>query len=122
MMTPERRICETIRKKITIPHFYFKISDRFTRGMPDCLFITAPNALLTDTSKHLWIEYKIYPNKPSPLQLDKINELTKFNQFVWVITARQTNKPITYKIHDMTAGIIINDTTDPWTDIMEFLK
>lgn len=113
-MTPERRVCENIRKKITIPHFYFKISDRFTRGMPDCLFIT-------DTAQ-LWIEYKIYPNKPSPLQLDKINELTAFNQNVWVITAKQTTKPTTYRIHDMTTSNILNDTTNPWFDIMEFLK
>lgn len=113
-MTPERRINEHVHKKITIPHFYYKISDRFTRGIPDSLIIN-------EEGKQLWIEFKIYPNKPSPLQSDKIDELIRHNQDVWIVTAKLSSKPYSYTINKIT-NLQIVETTTPWVDITEFLS
>ena len=113
-MTPERRINEHVHKKITIPHFYYKISDRFTRGIPDSLIIN-------ENGKQLWVEYKIYPNKLSPLQMHTIDELIKHNQDVWIVTAKLSDKPHSYKINKITDMQIV-ETTTPWIDITEFLS
>lgn len=113
-MTPERRINEHIHKKITIPHFYYKISDRFTRGIPDSLIIN-------EDGNQLWVEYKIHPNKLSPLQMHTIDELITHSQTVWVITAKLSDKPHSYTIENMATNEITRTTT-PWADITEFLS
>lgn len=49
--------------------------------------------------RHLWFEYKIWPNKPTPLQNRKISELREQGELVYVIYTRE----------EATAAFIEND-------------
>jgi hypothetical protein len=44
-----------------------KFNDSSTSGLPD--------ACITGLGRTLWVEYKVFPNRPTPLQLDTLTKL-----------------------------------------------
>jgi len=112
MKKPETSFIQSIHqklKKLADPPFIWKIATRFTNGLPDCLYIGK-------TGCCLWVEYKVYPNIASTLQLHQLAQLLAYNQKVSIIT--KTNAIIT--INTLQGPIIT--TLTPWLWIADTLK
>lgn len=94
-------------KQLSEPPIIRKLADRFTQGWPDVLYIGV-------SGQTLWVEYKVHPNKTSPLQKETISTLRKYRQNIAVITKMPTD----YAIHNGETNI---QHATPWTWIAEQL-
>ena len=45
-----------------------------------------PDLICCYKGKAFFLENKVYPNKPSPIQLGQINKLKGYGFFVWILT------------------------------------
>lgn len=110
MKSKEATLAYNTHKRVTVDHFYLKVSERFTSGLPDSLFINKKGL-------HLWVEYKIFPNTLSELQKAMINLLVQYNQTVWIITKTEN----TYTIFD-AKDRSYTASDKPWEDISNWLS
>ena len=108
MIKPESAFIQAIHrrlKKHPQPPHIVKFADRFTTGIPDCLYIGSSGI-------SLWVEYKVAPNKPTALQIETLETLMKFSQKIAIIT----KFPTKITIND---GIQTVEHLKPWDWIVE---
>lgn len=82
MSNPEATLKQTIARRLKLlahPPLVISMSNRFSQGWPDVLY-------LSHTGQSLWVEYKIHPNKLSAIQTKRITQLLNHRQNVAVIT------------------------------------
>ena len=107
---PETAFIQTVHrrlKKQTNPPLIKKLADRFTNGLPDVLYIS-PSGIT------LWVEYKVHPNKTTPIQQLTLEILMAYHQRVAVIT----KTPNSSQIFD---GVYQHDNDKPWDWILDQL-
>lgn len=68
-------------KKVAPDILIFGIADRFSRGRPD--------SLIMRRGKTVWTEFKMYPNKPTPIQAAVIKSLQQAGQNVLVVSFKE---------------------------------
>lgn len=81
-MNPETSFIQAVHrrlKQLPEPPFIYKTADRFTNGIPDVLYI-GPNGT------PLWVEYKIHPNKVTPIQQVMLDTLHNYQQNAAIFT------------------------------------
>jgi len=103
MNNPETRFIQRIHrrlKQLPNPPLIRKNADRFTQGWPDVLYISPQGT-------SLWVEYKVHPNKPTPLQQETLTMLYAYHQNIAIIT----QKPQTCTIYN---GQTTFDDAAPW--------
>lgn len=111
MIKPESAFIKAVNQRLKQhpqPPHIIKFADRFTKGIPDTLYIGVSGI-------SLWVEYKVAPNKATALQLDTLKTLLNYNQKVAIITKHPTK----ITIHD---GINTVETNAPWDWIIETIS
>ncbi len=107
---PESRFIQKIHrqlKKLSPAVFIWKTSERFSKGIPDVLYIGPSGSIL-------WVEYKVHPNKPTALQTEMLRNLQSYEQKTAIITEHPTST----LIHAPSGPIITNE---PWVWIAHTL-
>jgi len=107
---PESRFIQKIHrqlKKLEPAVFIWKTSERFSKGIPDVIYI-GPSGII------LWVEYKVFPNTPTALQHEMLNNLREYEQKTAIITQH----PTTTMIHTPSGPI---NTNEPWVWIAHTL-
>jgi hypothetical protein len=110
MRKPETAFIQSVHRRLLAVKpapLILKVANRYTTGWPDVLYISPMGATL-------WVEYKVWPYKPTTRQQLVMDQLSAHKQNVAVITKHPT------KVITSTNEELQQDTVHHW--ILEQLK